>query len=110
MRIYRSFADWYARLNAAFPNNLPPGARLALNQALADRDLLPLESTRTIAAPNLPGKKQELKNRHLVNWKLAGEDRKEIEQAGDSLATFRSVSFDEYRHALVQPAQKQTAR
>jgi hypothetical protein len=54
---FRYFADQFARLNALRPGNLPPGARLEVNKALAERKLLPLEITRTIA-PAVPlGKK-----------------------------------------------------
>ena len=42
-KIYRHFADWYARLNATRPGNLPAGARLALNEELGRRELLPRE-------------------------------------------------------------------
>jgi hypothetical protein len=94
---YRQFADWYARLNATRPLNLPAGARLELNKALAEHYLLPLEITRTITSANPVAKKHELKTRHLVNWKLSAKDQKEIERANDSVATFRAISFDEYR-------------
>ena len=97
VQMYRHFADWFARLNATSPGNLPPGARLVLNQTLADRELMPLEITLTIQPTKALGKKNEFKSRHLVNWTLSGEDHKKIEQAGDWLAKFRTVSFDEYR-------------
>ena len=61
-RAYRQFADWCARLNATRGGNLPPGARLALNQALADRDLVPLQITRTIPAAGPFGKKLEVRS------------------------------------------------
>jgi hypothetical protein len=96
-RMYRNFADWSARLNATRPGNLPPGARLSLNQALDDRGLLPLEITRTITQMNPLHKKLEIKSRHLVNWTLSGKDRKEIERVGDFMAAFGAVSYDEYR-------------
>jgi hypothetical protein len=99
VRPYHQFADWFARLNAARPGNLPPGARLALNQALADQGLLPLEVTRTIITSGTFGRERKLeaRTRHLVNWTLSGEDRKRIEHAGDCLVTFQEVSFDQYR-------------
>jgi hypothetical protein len=96
-KAYRQFADWCARLNATRPGNLPPGARLALNQALAERELLPLEITRIIPAAGPLGKKQELRSEHRVNWTLCGEDHKKIQRAGDMMATFQAISFDEYR-------------
>jgi hypothetical protein len=114
VRAFRSFADWYSRLNAMRPGSLPPGARLELNKALAERDLIPLEITRTIAAPRLLAKKSVIRSRHLVTWSLSGEDRKRIERAGTYLAEFKAVkNFDEYRTAVsgpASPAAKQVRR
>ena len=109
---YRNFADWFARLNAARPGNLPPGPRLALNQALAENGLLPREITRTIAISGTLGRKKQLvvTSRHLVNWKLSGEDRKRIDRAGTGLATFQNVSFDEYRSNVAAPAAPKQAQ
>lgn len=107
VRLYRNFADWYARLNATRAGNLPPGARLELNQALAERGLMPLQVTRTIP-PNSPlGKKVESTSRHLVNWSLSGEDRRRIDEVGTWMASFTSVSYDEYR---APPAATKQAR
>jgi hypothetical protein len=97
VQLYRHFADWFARLNATSPGNLPPGARLVLNQTLAERELMPLEITLTIQPTRALGKKDEIKSRHLVNWTLSGEDQKKIERTDDWLAKFRVVSFDAYR-------------
>ena len=106
-KIYRHFADWYARLNASRPGNLPAGARLALNEELGRRDLLPLEVVRTVTPANPLARKVEIKSRHLVNWTLSGEDRRRIERASDNLATFRAVSYDEYRGINRKPAGQQ---
>jgi hypothetical protein len=103
-RMYRHFADWYARLNATRSANLPPAARLVLNQTLAERGLLPLEITRTITPDGPLARKDEVKSRHLVNWTLSGEDRKKIERAGSSAATFKPVSYDEYRRGFAKTA------
>ena len=96
VKAYRQFADWCVRLNATRPGNLPPGARLAVNQAMAERELLPFQITRTIPAAGLT-KKLDLRSEHRVNWALSGEDQKKIEHAADMMATFQSVSYDEYR-------------
>ncbi|MCI0362063.1 MAG: hypothetical protein L0211_26580 [Planctomycetaceae bacterium] len=103
---FRYFADQFARLNALRPGNLPPGARLALNKALAERKLLPLEITRTIPPATPLGRKLVVRSRHLVNWSLSGEDRKKIDRAGTHLAKFESVSFEEYRTQSAKPAVK----
>jgi hypothetical protein len=109
-RVYRHFADWYARLNATRAGNLPPGARLELNQALAERSLLPLEVTRTIPATSPLGKKVVTTSRHLVNWSLSGEDRRRIDDVGTWMASFASVSFDEYRAQQPGGGNKQAKR
>jgi hypothetical protein len=94
---YRYFADWCARLNSLRGNSLPASARLVLNKELAERGLLPFEIVRTLPPLTPLGKKMEHKSEHRFNWTLSGEDRKRIERAGDMMATFQTVSFDEYR-------------
>jgi hypothetical protein len=112
VKAYRNFTDWCARLNASRFGNLPAGARLVLNQALAEHDLLPLEITRTTVQSSGPlSKKQlEVKSQHRLNWALAGEDRKKINRAGDMIATFQAVSYDEYRSVLDKPIETKQAR
>jgi hypothetical protein len=107
---YRHFTDWCARLNATRPGNLPPGARLALNQALAEHELLPLEISRTTGADSRFGRKLEVKSQHLVNWTLSGEDRKKIDRAADMMATFRAISYDEYRNPTNKPSDAKQVR
>jgi hypothetical protein len=110
VRALRSFADWYARLNAMRPGNLPPGARIELNKALAERDLIPLEVTRTVAPASPLGGKVEFRSRHLLTWALSGEDRKKIDRAGTCLAAFQSVSFDKYRSPTAPPVAQTAAK
>lgn len=100
VRFYRNFADWYARLNSTRSGNLPPGSRMALNKALADHDLLPSEITRTITDGGRFSKKLVVRSTHLYNWKLSGEDRRQIAKVGDQMRDFRVVSFDDYRGAI----------
>jgi hypothetical protein len=108
VKAYRHFADWCARLNATHENP-PAAARLALNQALAERDLLPLEITRTYPA-DWNTKKLEIRSQHRFNWALAGEDQKKIDHAGDLMATFKLVSYDEYCGIGKPAAGKQAKR
>jgi hypothetical protein len=101
---FRYFADQFARLNSLRAGNLPAGARLEVNEALADRRLIPLEVTRTIPATNPLGREIVVKSRHLVNWSLSGEDRKKIDRAGTGLAEFSAVGFEQYRSSAGKPA------
>lgn len=102
VRAVRSFSDWFAKLNT-MRGNLPPGARMELNSSLAERDLIPLEITRTIGG-------KTARSRHLVTWTLSGEDRKKIERAGTYMTEFPSVSFDEYRTIAGKAADKTAAK
>jgi hypothetical protein len=108
--LYRQFADWAARLNAARPGNLPPNPRLALNEALAERGLVPLEIRRTIPATTRLGKRLELRSEHRFNWTLSGEDQKRLQRVGDMLATYALVSFQEYLKPPPQTATPQARR
>lgn len=96
---YQLFADWYARLNATRPGNLPPFARIELDRALAQRRLIPEEVELTLMPKNrLLGRKIELRSKHAFIWELSKSDLKRIETAGQYLATFEMVSFQRYRN------------
>jgi hypothetical protein len=98
---YREFADWYARLNATRPGNLPPFPRLELNQLLAERQEIPEEVELTVEPKNRwAGRKLVVRSRHIVNWRLSNTDRKRIDTAGSYMADFQAVSFQEYRQPL----------
>jgi hypothetical protein len=98
VKAYRQFADWCARLNAASAaaGSLPAAPRLAVNEALAERDLLPLDITRTIPSDLPFGKPREHRMQHRVNWALCGDDQNKIDHVGNIMATFPLVSYDEY--------------
>ena len=66
---YREFADWYARLNAVRPGNMPPFGRLRLNRELANQDWLPQSITRTLVVDKLVRRRQEASSKHLVGWR-----------------------------------------
>ena len=106
---FRQFGDFFARFNAARPGNLPPGARLALNQALADKGLIPLEIERTVVTPGIGGQKLEVRSHHLFNWLISNQDRSKIAHAGACLTdkNFESVEFEEHR---LMPAAKTAAK
>ena len=94
---YHQFADWYARLNAMRVGNLPPFARIRLNDELAKRGLIPKTVERTVTRKKgLKEIKQTLRSQHLANWRLSSNDRKLIDKAGTYMAAFPTVSFREY--------------
>ena len=95
--IYREFADWSARLNAIRPGNLPPFARLELNQALATHELLPGKTERTTQVMWGGAKRTEtIRSEHLFSWSLTAEDQRRIERARTSFAEFAPTSAEDY--------------
>jgi hypothetical protein len=94
---YRQFADWYARLNAIRPGNVPPFGRLELNQALAERGLIPQEIERTVVVDRpVADKTRYAKSKHTVTWLISGTDQGRIDQTGHDLAKFQEVAPSEY--------------
>ena len=93
---YREFADWYARLNAVRPGNLPPFGRLRLNRELADRQWLPQSITRTLVVDKLVRRRQQASSKHLINWQLTNRDRRRIQDVAGLQAAFRSVPLETY--------------
>ena len=94
---YQQFADWYARLNALKPGNLPPFGRIALNKSLAERNLIPVEIERTLTVERpLADRKLVARSQHAATWLISNTDRKRIETDGNHLSKFRKVSPKEY--------------
>jgi hypothetical protein len=94
---YQQFADWYARLNAMRIGNLPPFARIRLNDELAKRNLIPVSIQRTVTRKHgLKEITQTLHSQHEINWRLSVPDRRLIDKAGTCMAAFPTVSFREY--------------
>ncbi len=102
---YRQFSDFFARFNALRPGSLPPGARLELDRVLAERGLVPIEIERTVVSP---GRKLEVRSRHLINWILSKQDQQRIATAGNYLAELKEVDFEEHR--LMPPVSKTAAK
>ncbi len=85
---YRSFADWFARLNAA-RGGIPPFGRIELNRILNEEGLLPVRIERTLVRGR---KKSQVHSEHASNWTLSNTDRRRIDQAGQMMAELPSVS------------------
>jgi hypothetical protein len=98
---YREFSDWYARFNAmATPGSTPPFVRMAVDEALAERGLVPTEVQLTI--PSQPGiKAVSMRSEHHVSWRLLPKDHKRIAETGHQLATFKSIDFDKFEPIVV---------
>jgi hypothetical protein len=95
---YRSFADWYARLNATRPGSLPPFARLKLNEAIAKEGWIPKEVELTVTPKmRVVGRKLVMRSHHAAVWQLSATDRDRIDKAAGHMVSFQAVGFQDYR-------------
>jgi hypothetical protein len=88
---YREFLDWYTRLNTLLSAGPPPEPRLRLNEALARHKAVPLQVELTRA-----GEKEPLRAEHAFTWRLSREDLERIDGVRASLASYRSISNEEF--------------
>ena len=98
-RQYRSFSDWYARLNAMLHSqSLPPFPRLAINQRLAQEDLLP-RTVRLRISPSSRTGREELTMRsvHQIRPGLSDRDRERLAWIENCRRKFPEVSLTAYR-------------
>jgi hypothetical protein len=95
-RRYADFADGYARLNGLRLGNLPPFARMKLNEQLVEQGWLPEEVTRTIPAQAVLAKDQVVRSRHLYTLKVLPTDEKRIDSAIRYKEAFREVNIRSY--------------
>ena len=104
MQGYYDFIDMYTRLNATRKHALPPQARLEVNRAMAEHDMLPASVQRTMKSSNpLLGKSIVARSEHVIAWRLVREDQDMIDRAAKCRAQFREVDFGEYRQLDVSP-------
>lgn len=90
--LYAQVADALAQLNG-WRTGVPPFARITLNRAVAERQALPAEITRTITHDH---KTTTVQCRLHTNWRLSKDDEAKIAEIGKMLATFRTVSAPEF--------------
>jgi hypothetical protein len=83
-RQYAEFADWSARLNAAFGPRLPPSIRLQMNRMLSEENVLPKKLTRK-AGQNVVFA--------LVTpaWELSDEDQQRVRGTAALAQEYTSV-------------------
>lgn len=90
---YAQFADWSAQLNSAYPPYQPPYLRLQLNEAIAEKGMLPSELIRTT---NQNNQTSHLRSRLHPTWELNTDDHQKIASARKMLNEFKEVSAQEY--------------
>ena len=96
----RAFLDAYTQLHTLLDAGLPPGPRLLVNDALAKRDVVPIE-VELYSGP-IDGE-PDLRAEHLVTWVLSRQDRDRIEQANRRLAEYAEVenaAFSKFAHRV----------
>ena len=95
---YWTFSDWYARLNSATSAAaLPPFARLAVNESLAEHQLLPRRVELTIRPAKTDGDQPVvLRTEHRMRSGLSTSDVDRIDRTATYLHTFRTVSFKQF--------------
>ncbi|HMO84660.1 MAG TPA: hypothetical protein PKC18_07040 [Lacipirellulaceae bacterium] len=89
---YRDFTDRYAELSTMIHKTFPPGPRLKLNAALAERGVVPVEIRRTIGGDD----KSLVRAVHLFSWRLSRDDRQRIDQAQQNLAAYAKVANEKF--------------
>ncbi|MBX7075578.1 MAG: hypothetical protein K1X71_20750 [Pirellulales bacterium] len=113
LRQYQEFSDWYAQLNTVVnPGSAPPFTRIALNRALFERHVLPMQVELTIVPAAAPAPRREVKllSKHTIAWKISGEDLRRIDEAGQLLTSLAKVSFEEFQRGPEQQPTPQETR
>jgi hypothetical protein len=97
----REFSNWLAQLNLLLsPGARPPFSRLQVNEALAKHNMIAQDVQLTTAPKKAaPAAKQStVRSQHRLEMQVTKPDFDRIQQVRQSLASFKRVSFEEYRH------------
>jgi hypothetical protein len=98
--VYLNYADWICRLNYVLnPGGILPEQRLALDQALRDAKLVPVDVNFAIAG----GQSPSIRAMHHIYWTLNERDR-ELVREWDGLLVrgeLKKVSFQDYQRSLL---------
>lgn len=102
---YAQFANKYALLNVILvPQSIPPFARIAVNNDLAQKRLIPGEITITLQAEVKPLSfnqgKETIRTTHVFVSGLGDYDMSKIRKAGENYGRFKQVSFTDYQKGL----------
>ena len=86
MENYRTFSDWYARLNAVTQKGNLPFPRLKLNALLDEQGRLPKK-----VSLDIPEQSLSLRAEHNYTWRLSKQDQQKITEAQKQLREFKQV-------------------
>lgn len=96
VRRYENFANGYARLNGLRLGNMPPFARMQLNEQLAQHGWVPEVVTKKVVSRAAFGKEVEIRSRHLFSWRILPTDEGKIDETYRQMQTFQNVRLEEY--------------
>jgi hypothetical protein len=95
---YRKFTDRFAELQSMLHSSPPPGPRQALNAALSQHGVVPVEIRRTIGGDE----KNVVRAVHLFTWRLSKDDRTRLDDAQQRLANYQKVENEAFIAALTK--------
>jgi hypothetical protein len=98
--VYLNYADWICRLNYVLnPGGILPDQRLALDAALREANLVPIEVNFTFTS----GESPSVRAMHHIYWELNDRDRELVRQWDGLLARggLKRVTFLDYQRALL---------
>jgi hypothetical protein len=101
-RAYQDFSNKYCQLNALInPGTRPPFARMIVNDALAQRRLIPREVKLTIQPKEGPAAtRTTIRSQHQFTPRLSQADRQQIARAEQMAVSFTPVQFSEYQRQV----------
>jgi hypothetical protein len=95
---YRQFTDWYARLNALLiPGSRPPNGRIAVNAVMAEQQAIPSQVLLKLTLPKDSRRPSTIRSEHKLSRSLLPADLDRVKEAQQSMASFKLVSFQQYR-------------
>jgi hypothetical protein len=98
--VYLNYADWICRLNYVLnPGGILPEQRLALDAALREANLVPVDVSFTIRG----GESPTVRAMHHIYWELNERDRELVQQWDAMVARgeLKKVSFPDYQRAML---------
>ncbi len=98
--VYLNYADWIVRLNYVLqPGAILPEQRLALDSALREAKLVPVDVNFTIVG----GESATVRAQHHIYWELNERDRELVRQWDGLISRheLKKVSFQDYQRSLL---------
>lgn len=114
-KAYADFANNYAILNVLLsPQNIPPFARIKINETIAEKDELP-ETVEVIMKRRFNPLstslgKQRVRTVHNFMSGLGDADMKKIRKSGEYFGQYKQISFSEYQDKIKQLSEEENGK